>query len=118
MSMPVAAELIPAKSGIAQSKRLPALAEALLFLVLLVPSAVFAWKNLDMPQFGFQHDDTIYYVCAKAWATGTGTSDHQPAAAALADEVPPGVSTVVVFGMEDHAGVPVELARLRPYCAG
>lgn len=41
---------------------------------------------------------------------GTGTSDHQPAAAALADEVPPCVSTVVVFGMEDHAGVPVELA--------
>ena len=72
MSMPVAAERIPAKSGIAQSKRLPALAEALLFLVLLVPSAVFAWKNLDMPQFGFQHDDTIYYVCAKAWATGQG----------------------------------------------
>jgi hypothetical protein len=44
----------------------------LLLVVLLVPSAIFAWENLDMPQFGFQHDDTIYYVCAKAWATGQG----------------------------------------------
>jgi hypothetical protein len=53
-------------------KRFPSWAEILLLLALLVPSAIFAWENLDMPQFGFQHDDTIYYVCAKAWATGQG----------------------------------------------
>ena len=53
-------------------KRFPKWAEILLLVVLLVPSAIFAWENLDMPQFGFQHDDTIYYVCAKAWATGQG----------------------------------------------
>ncbi len=31
-----------------------------------------AWVNLDMPQFGAVHDDSIYYVSAKAWATGQG----------------------------------------------
>lgn len=53
-------------------RKFPVWAEAILLLVLLVPSAVFAWENLDMPQFGFQHDDTIYYVTAKALATGEG----------------------------------------------
>lgn len=40
--------------------------------MLLVPSAFVAWSNRDMPQFGATHDDGVYFVCAKAWATGQG----------------------------------------------
>jgi hypothetical protein len=39
---------------------------------LLIPSAVVAWINLDMPQFGSMHDDSIYFVVAKAWSAGEG----------------------------------------------
>ena len=38
----------------------------------MIPSALVAWANLDMPQFGAVHDDSIYYVSAKAWASGQG----------------------------------------------
>ena len=45
----------------------------LLFLVLLIPSAWFAWSNRDMPQFGrWMHDDSVYFVCARSLAQGAG----------------------------------------------
>jgi hypothetical protein len=44
-----------------------------LFLVLLLPSAYFAWQNADMPQFGrWIHDDSVYFVSAKSIAGGQG----------------------------------------------
>jgi len=43
-----------------------------LFIVLLLPSAWFAWHNRDMPQFGRTHDDAIYFVAAKSLADGHG----------------------------------------------
>jgi hypothetical protein len=42
------------------------------FLALLLPSAIFVWNNPDAPLFGYQHDDGIYYVTAKAIASGQG----------------------------------------------
>jgi hypothetical protein len=38
--------------------------------VLLIPSAVFLWRNSDLPQFGEMHDDGIFYVSAKSLAEG------------------------------------------------
>ncbi len=44
-----------------------------LFLLLLIPSAYFAWRQADMPQFGrWIHDDSIYFVSAKSMADGHG----------------------------------------------
>ena len=48
------------------------IAIALLFILLLVPSAWFAWENRHMPQFGQAHDDAIYYIAAKSLADGQG----------------------------------------------
>ena len=48
------------------------IAIALLFTLLLVPSAWFAWHNRHMPQFGQAHDDAIYYIAAKSLASGQG----------------------------------------------
>ena len=45
---------------------------ALLFILLLVPSAWFAWQNRHMPQFGQAHDDAIYYIASKSLADGQG----------------------------------------------
>lgn len=44
----------------------------LLFLVLLIPSAWFAWSNRDVPKFGDCHDDSVYFVCARSLAEGSG----------------------------------------------
>jgi hypothetical protein len=44
----------------------------LFFLLLLTPSAFYAWKNRDMPEFGKLHDDGILFVSAKSIATGQG----------------------------------------------
>jgi len=44
-----------------------------LFLLLLVPTAYFAWRQADMPQFGrWIHDDSVYFVSAKSIAEGHG----------------------------------------------
>jgi hypothetical protein len=44
-----------------------------LFLLLLLPTAYFAWRQADMPQFGrWIHDDSIYFVSAKSMAGGHG----------------------------------------------
>jgi hypothetical protein len=46
---------------------------AALFVLLLLPSAYFAWRQSDMPQFGrWIHDDGIYFVSAKSIADGHG----------------------------------------------
>ena len=45
---------------------------ALLFILLLVPSAWFAWQNRHMPQFGQAHDDAIYYIASKSLADVQG----------------------------------------------
>src|ERR1700689_356436 len=44
----------------------------LVFLVLLIPSAVYLYKNMDMPEFGKFHDDGLLMVSAKSLATGQG----------------------------------------------
>lgn len=43
-----------------------------LFLVLLIPSAFYAARNPDMPEFGKQHDDAVLFVSAKSLASGEG----------------------------------------------
>lgn len=44
----------------------------MLFTLLLVPSAWFAWQNRHMPQFGQAHDDAIYFIASKSLADGQG----------------------------------------------
>src|SRR4051794_25635635 len=46
--------------------------QAILFLAVLLPSALFSWWNRDMPQLGIHHDDAIYWVGAESLATGQG----------------------------------------------
>ena len=43
-----------------------------LFILLLTPSAWFAWRNRNMPQFGQKHDDAIYYITSKSLTEGRG----------------------------------------------
>src|SRR5580698_9987699 len=43
-----------------------------LFLLLLLPSAYYAAKNADMPEFGKLHDDGILFESAKGIASGEG----------------------------------------------
>ncbi len=44
----------------------------LIFLVLLAPSIRFVWRNQDMPEFAFLHDDGIQYLTGKSLAQGSG----------------------------------------------
>ncbi|MEK7407917.1 MAG: hypothetical protein AAB225_22835 [Acidobacteriota bacterium] len=44
----------------------------LLLLLLLIPSAWFAWSVRDQPQLGAFHDDSLYYVAARSLAQGEG----------------------------------------------
>ena len=44
----------------------------LIFFVLLIPSATFVWRNRDMPEFGYLHDDGLQYLTAKSVAQGNG----------------------------------------------
>jgi hypothetical protein len=46
--------------------------QAVLFVLLLIPSALFSWFHRDMPQLGVHHDDSIYWVTAKSLGTGQG----------------------------------------------
>ena len=45
---------------------------AALTAVLLLPSAWIAWSARDLSQLGHLGDDGVYWVCAKALATGQG----------------------------------------------
>src|SRR5438045_1082980 len=51
---------------------MPRFVAVVLFVLLLFPSAWFAWRNREMPQFGRWHDDAIYYVASKSLAEGNG----------------------------------------------
>ena len=44
----------------------------LLLLAVLIPSAQFAWRNRDMPQLAYMHDDGVFFVSAKGLAEGQG----------------------------------------------
>jgi hypothetical protein len=44
----------------------------LLFLIFLIPSAQFAWRNRDMPEFAYLHDDGVLFTSAKSLADGNG----------------------------------------------
>ncbi|MSV35726.1 MAG: hypothetical protein EXQ47_09030 [Bryobacterales bacterium] len=43
----------------------------LIFAVILLPSLHFVWKNRDMPQFDYLHDDGVLFVSAKSLANNT-----------------------------------------------
>ncbi len=45
---------------------------SIVFLLVLIPSAIYLWKNPDMPEFGKFHDDGLLMVSAKSLATGQG----------------------------------------------
>lgn len=45
---------------------------AAILLLALLPSAHLAWNSRDMPHFGHLHDDSVYFVCAKSLAEGSG----------------------------------------------
>ncbi|HME08887.1 MAG TPA: hypothetical protein VKG25_17645, partial [Bryobacteraceae bacterium] len=53
-----------------------------LFVAVLAPSAWLAWNWRAMPQLGYYHDDSIYWVTAKSFAQGDGykiaSLPHQP----------------------------------------
>src|ERR1700691_1308368 len=42
------------------------------FLLLLIPSAQFAWRNRDMPDFGRFNDDALMFVTGHSIASGNG----------------------------------------------
>ena len=42
-----------------------------IFLILLLPSAHFVWKNRHMPQFAYLHDDGILFVSAQSIAANS-----------------------------------------------
>ena len=44
----------------------------LIFLLLLVPSGQFAWRNRDLPEFAYLHDDGLLFVTGQSLATGNG----------------------------------------------
>ena len=44
----------------------------LILLALLIPSALFCWRNRDMPQFAYLHDDGLMFVSAQSLAAGEG----------------------------------------------
>src|ERR1700722_6736819 len=50
----------------------------LIFLVLLLPSAQFAWRNLSMPQFSSLHDDGVLFVTAKSVSEGSFRLESLP----------------------------------------
>jgi hypothetical protein len=44
----------------------------IVFLLVLIPSALYIARNRDMPEFGRLHDDGLLFVSAKALAAGDG----------------------------------------------
>src|SRR5271163_1596720 len=45
---------------------------AFIFLIMLLPSAFFAWRNQHMAQFAYLHDDGVLFTSAKSLAAGNG----------------------------------------------
>src|ERR1700691_532971 len=44
----------------------------LLGLLVLLPSAQYAWRDRDMPDFARRHDDGLFYLSSKSLAMGQG----------------------------------------------
>jgi hypothetical protein len=44
----------------------------IVFLLLLIPSVLYIARNRDVPEFGRLHDDGLFFVSAKALASGEG----------------------------------------------
>ncbi len=40
----------------------------LIFLIVLLPSAQFAWRNRQMPEFAYLHDDGLFFISAQSLA--------------------------------------------------
>ena len=49
-----------------------------LFILLLAPAAKFAWQCRQMPEFGYLHDDGIFFVSAKSAAEGSYRIESLP----------------------------------------
>jgi len=50
----------------------------LIMLALLIPSAQFAWRCRHMPEFGYLHDDGLFFVSAKSAAAGSYRIESLP----------------------------------------
>lgn len=50
----------------------------LISLVLVIPSAQFTWRDRTMPDFGFLHDDGVFFVTAKSVAAGSYRIESLP----------------------------------------
>src|SRR5581483_216233 len=50
----------------------------LIFIGLLVPSAHYAWQDRTMPDFGYLHDDGLFFVTAKSFASGSFRVESLP----------------------------------------
>jgi hypothetical protein len=48
------------------------LRHVLIFLLILIPSGAYAWRNRDMPGFARLHDDGLLFLSAKSLAFGEG----------------------------------------------
>src|SRR5579862_104922 len=50
----------------------------LAFAILLIPAARFAWRLREMPDFGYLHDDGLFFVTAKSVAGGSYRIESLP----------------------------------------
>lgn len=82
--------------------------------LLLLPSAYLAWHGRDMPEFGQVHDDSIYYVTAKALAQGRGYRIESMPGEPWQTKYPPlePLLLAVVWRIEPHFPANLELATL------
>jgi len=81
-----------------------------LFLVLLIPSAWFAWRNRDMPQFGRAHDDAIYFVVAKSVADGQGYRIQSLPGAPYESKYPPLLTWLLALAWRINPQFPENLS--------
>ena len=44
----------------------------LIFFCFWFPPCDFVWRNRDMPEFGYLHDDGLQYLTARSVASGNG----------------------------------------------
>lgn len=79
------------------------------FLLLLIPSAWFAWNNRDLPQFGETHDDSLYYVGAKGLATGAGYRILSLPAEPFQTKYPPGYPLFLSLAWRIEPAFPANL---------
>jgi hypothetical protein len=71
--------LLVAGAGSGNVQRMPApIRRVLILLILLIPSAQFAWRNRTMPQFAYLHDDGVLFVTAKSAAEGSYRIESLP----------------------------------------